>query len=106
MDYSKTAAGVLKGVGGEENVQSLVHCATRLRFVIKDTRRPTRRAREGDARRRSRPPQAGGQYQVVIGNDVPEVYAEIGKISKLRRRPTSRRRRTARRATSSTASSR
>ncbi|RZI92978.1 MAG: hypothetical protein EOO67_07610, partial [Microbacterium sp.] len=35
-DYAKTAADVLKGVGGEENVQSLVHCMTRLRFVLKD----------------------------------------------------------------------
>lgn len=34
-DYAKTAAGVLAGVGGEDNVSSLVHCATRLRFVLK-----------------------------------------------------------------------
>ncbi len=79
-DYAKTAAGVLAGVGGEENVQSLVHCATRLRFVLKD---------EGKANTtavKATPgvvtvAQAGGQYQVVIGNDVPDVFAEIGKIS-------------------------
>ncbi|WP_159500637.1 beta-glucoside-specific PTS transporter subunit IIABC [Microbacterium sp. 18062] len=82
MDYSKTAAGVLKGVGGEENVQSLVHCATRLRFVLKDEGK-------ADAAAIKATPgvittaQAGGQYQVVIGNEVPEVFAEIGKISKL-----------------------
>jgi len=81
MDYSKTAAGVLKGVGGEENVQSLVHCATRLRFVLKDD------AKADQAAIRATPgvittAQAGGQYQVVIGNDVPEVYAAIGKVSK------------------------
>ncbi|KAA9089531.1 beta-glucoside-specific PTS transporter subunit IIABC [Microbacterium radiodurans] len=81
MDYSKTAAGVLTGVGGEENVRSLVHCATRLRFVLKDESKANEAAVKGVpgvvtvAR-------AGGQYQVVIGNDVPEVYAEIGKISK------------------------
>jgi len=81
-DYAKTAAGVLKGVGGEENVRSLVHCATRLRFVLKDESK-------ADAAGIKATPgvittaQAGGQYQVVIGNDVPEVYAEIGKISKL-----------------------
>ena len=81
-DYAKTAAGVLTGVGGEENVQSLVHCATRLRFVLKDESK-------ADAAAIKRTPgvittaQAGGQYQVVIGNDVPEVFAEIGKISKL-----------------------
>jgi len=79
-DYAKTAAGVLAGVGGEENVQSLVHCATRLRFVLKDE------AKANAAAVKATPgvvtvAQAGGQYQVVIGNDVPEVYAEIGKIS-------------------------
>lgn len=82
MDYSKTAAGVLKGVGGEENVQSLVHCATRLRFVLKDT------AKADAAAVKAVPgvittTEAGGQYQVVIGNDVPEVYAAIGRIAKL-----------------------
>jgi beta-glucoside PTS system EIICBA component len=83
-DYAKTAAGVLKGVGGEENVQSLVHCMTRLRFVLKDESK-------ADATALKATPgvittaQAGGQYQVVIGNDVPEVFAEIGKISKFGR---------------------
>jgi len=82
MDYSKTAAAVLKGVGGEENVQSLVHCATRLRFVIRDD------AKVDKAAVKATPgviatAEAGGQYQVVIGNEVPEVFAEITKISKL-----------------------
>ncbi|SER78169.1 PTS system, beta-glucosides-specific IIC component [Propionibacterium cyclohexanicum] len=82
MDYSNTAAGVLKGVGGEENVQSLVHCMTRLRFVLKDE------SKADDQALRAVPgvittARAGGQYQVVIGNDVPEVYAAIGKISAL-----------------------
>ncbi len=81
MDYSKTAAGVLDGVGGEQNVQSVVHCATRLRFVLKDE------SKANEKTIRSVPgvittAQAGGQYQVVIGNDVPEVYAALGKISK------------------------
>jgi PTS system beta-glucosides-specific IIC component len=82
MDYSKTAAAVLKGVGGEENVSSLVHCATRLRFVIKDD------AMVDKAAVKATPgviatAEAGGQYQVVIGNEVPEVFAAIGKISTL-----------------------
>ncbi|GAA3907594.1 beta-glucoside-specific PTS transporter subunit IIABC [Microbacterium invictum] len=81
-DYAKTAAGVLAGVGGEENVQSLVHCATRLRFVLKDE------SKADTAAVKATPgvvtvAQAGGQYQVVIGNDVPDVFAEIGKASGL-----------------------
>ena len=78
MDYSKTADGVLAAVGGEENVESLVHCATRLRFVLKDDSKADRNATR-------RVPgvitvaESGGQYQVVIGNEVPEVYAAINK---------------------------
>lgn len=82
MDYSKTAAAVLKGVGGEENVQSLVHCATRLRFVIKDDTKIDKAAVKS-APGVITTAEAGGQYQVVIGNEVPEVFAAIGKMSRL-----------------------
>ncbi|MBS3178886.1 MULTISPECIES: beta-glucoside-specific PTS transporter subunit IIABC [unclassified Pseudoclavibacter] len=82
MDHSRVAADVLKGVGGEENVKSVVHCMTRLRFTIKDD------AKINKAAVKVIPgvittAEAGGQYQVVIGNEVPEVYAELGKISNL-----------------------
>ncbi len=75
-DHKTTAAGVLAGVGGEENIQSLVHCATRLRFVLRDE------SKADVAAIRATPgvittAQAGGQYQVVVGNDVPEVFAII-----------------------------
>lgn len=81
-DHAKTAAGVLAGVGGESNVQSLVHCATRLRFVLKDE------SKADAAAIRATPgvittAQAGGQHQVVIGNDVPDVYAAIQTQTKL-----------------------
>ncbi|MFV0375422.1 beta-glucoside-specific PTS transporter subunit IIABC [Microbacterium sp.] len=81
-DYAKIAEGVLRGVGGEENITSVVHCATRLRFVLKDE------SKADGAALKATPgvittAQAGGQYQVVIGNDVPEVYAEIGKMTSL-----------------------
>lgn len=82
VDNAKRAADILTGVGGEDNVRSLVHCMTRLRFVLVDEGK-------ADAATLKAIPgvltvtQAGGQYQVVIGNDVPEVFAEIGKISKL-----------------------
>ncbi len=81
MDYKKTAAGVLAGVGGEENVQSVVHCATRLRFVLKDQDKAQTekiRAIPGVVTTAL----GGGQYQVVIGNEVPEVFQAMGEISK------------------------
>jgi PTS system beta-glucosides-specific IIC component len=82
MDYDKTASGVLRAVGGEENVQSLVHCATRLRFVLKDDAKADRDA-AGKVPGVITVAESGGQFQVVIGNEVPEVFAAIGKVSKL-----------------------
>jgi PTS system beta-glucosides-specific IIC component len=82
VDHAKTAAAVVTGVGGESNITSLVHCATRLRFVLKDE------SKADAAALRATPgvittAQAGGQYQVVIGNDVPDVYAAIQAQTKL-----------------------
>ncbi|WP_250445215.1 beta-glucoside-specific PTS transporter subunit IIABC [Actinotalea sp. C106] len=82
MKYDATAAAVLDGVGGESNVSSVVHCATRLRFKLVDRDKADKAAVEAT-------PgvitvvESGGQFQVVIGNDVPTVYAELGKISSL-----------------------
>lgn len=82
VDYRSLATDVLKHVGGEENVASATHCATRLRLKLKDQSKADKAAIE-------RVPgvitvmEAGGQFQVVIGNNVPLVYAELGKISKL-----------------------
>lgn len=82
MDYAKTAAAVLAGVGGEENIDTLAHCATRLRFVVKD------RDKVDDAAVKQvagvlTTADSGGQYQVVIGNEVPEVYAQLRAISRI-----------------------
>lgn len=82
VDYRSLAGDILKQVGGEANVASLAHCATRLRFKLKDPGKANKAATE------SLPGvitvmEAGGQFQVVIGNNVPLVYTEIGKISKL-----------------------
>ncbi len=82
VDHAKTATAVVAGVGGESNITSLVHCATRLRFVLKDESK-------ADATALRATPgvittaQAGGQYQVVIGNDVPDVYAAIQEQTSL-----------------------
>lgn len=82
VDYRTLAGEILEKVGGEANVASLAHCATRLRFKLKDQAKADKAAVE------ALPGvitvmEAGGQFQVVIGNDVPVVFAEIGQISKL-----------------------
>lgn len=40
VDYAKTGLEVLDAVGGEKNIRSLAHCATRLRFTLKDNSIP------------------------------------------------------------------
>ncbi|WP_134684653.1 beta-glucoside-specific PTS transporter subunit IIABC [Brevibacillus migulae] len=82
MKYEKLAGEIVELVGGEKNVKSLVHCATRLRFVLKDVSK----ANKGKLERTEgviTVKESGGQFQVVIGNTVPEVYNAIGKISNL-----------------------
>ncbi|MDR2418027.1 MAG: glucose PTS transporter subunit IIA [Treponema sp.] len=78
-DFGKTAQGVLSGVGGKANIRSLVHCATRLRFTLVDNAKADDNAVKNTSGVVS-VVKAGGLYQVVIGNDVHEVYEELEKL--------------------------
>lgn len=73
---SEIAARVLDAVGGKENVKSVVHCATRLRFVLNDEGKAdtARLQQDNDV---IQVVQSGGQYQVVIGSHVSDVYQEL-----------------------------
>lgn len=82
VDYRSLAGQILEKVGGEGNVASVAHCATRLRFKLKDTAKADKAAVEKLSGVIT-VVEAGGQFQVVIGNDVPIVYAEIGQLTKL-----------------------
>ncbi|GGE32179.1 beta-glucoside-specific PTS transporter subunit IIABC [Streptococcus himalayensis] len=80
--YTALAQDILDHVGGAENVNSLKHCVTRLRFSLKDEgKADTDYLKQLDGV--VTVVQAGGQYQVVIGNHVPEVYAEVLKVGNL-----------------------
>lgn len=81
-DFSKLAQEILQRVGGEQNIHSLVHCATRLRFVLKDRAKADKDALNQTAGVIS-VVESGGQCQIVIGNNVPKVYAEIMKIANI-----------------------
>lgn len=76
MEYQQLARQILRAVGGKENVQSLVHCATRLRFRLKA-------AAKADTQNLKQNPgiitvvESGGQYQVVIGNHVSDVWQAL-----------------------------
>ncbi|MGV1004503.1 MAG: beta-glucoside-specific PTS transporter subunit IIABC [Candidatus Nanopelagicales bacterium] len=74
--YDTLAENVLRGVGGESNVHSVTHCATRLRFVLKDPAKVDKGAVEA-TKGVITVVEAGGQFQVVIGNAVANVYESI-----------------------------
>lgn len=82
MDYNELAKAVVAGVGGEQNVDNIYHCATRLRFTLKDSTladKKTVEALEGVIT----VVEAGGMFQVVIGNTVNEVYDALVKQTNL-----------------------
>ncbi|WPF81460.1 PTS transporter subunit EIIB [Sanguibacter sp. 4.1] len=82
MRYDEMTQSVLEHVGGEVNVASVVHCATRLRFRLNDESKADTAALEATAGVIA-VVTSGGQLQVVVGNDVPQAYAELGKIMNL-----------------------
>ncbi|ETT63629.1 putative beta-glucoside-specific PTS system enzyme IIABC [Paenibacillus sp. FSL R7-277] len=80
MNNKELAQNVLELVGGERNISSLTHCATRLRFVLKEDRKADLKALdrlEGVLKAQN----AGGQVQVVVGNKVDAVYAELRNLT-------------------------
>lgn len=76
MKKKKLAEQIVKLVGGKDNVISLVHCVTRLRFKLKDEKKA-----DDDAIKQLKGvmgvAHAGGQYQVIIGNNVADVYDQV-----------------------------
>ncbi|WMY73166.1 PTS beta-glucoside transporter subunit IIABC [Buttiauxella selenatireducens] len=76
MGYQEVARDILTHIGGRENIASLVHCATRLRFKLKDSK-------QANAEALKKNPgvimvvESGGQFQVVIGNHVNDVYNAV-----------------------------
>ncbi len=83
MNTQSLARDLLRLVGGEDNVATLVHCATRLRFTLRSAISATDvseiEALDGVVTTVN----SAGQFQVVIGNRVPEVYRAFGAISGL-----------------------
>ena len=79
-DYTELAQDIVAHVGGKDNIAKLVHCVTRLRFTLKDESKADDdylKQRDGIVT----VVKAGGLYQVVIGNHVPDVYAAVLKVA-------------------------
>lgn len=77
-NYDALAKMIIKDVGGKDNVISVVHCTTRLRFKLKDEKKANDDALK-DTDGVVTVVKAGGQYQVVIGNEVADVYEAVLK---------------------------
>ncbi|WP_066891482.1 beta-glucoside-specific PTS transporter subunit IIABC [Clostridium nigeriense] len=74
--YNDLAKDIIKNVGGKENINGLTHCVTRLRFKLKDEGKAN-----DDVLKNMQGivtvMKSGGQYQVVIGNNVQDVYNDV-----------------------------
>ena len=81
--YQELAADIVRNVGGRENVAGLVHCITRLRFTLKDESLANDDVLKGMSGVVT-VMKSGGQYQVVIGNHVAEVYEDVLPLLDLR----------------------
>lgn len=78
-DYNKLASDILQEVGGEANINSFTRCATRLRLVLNDT------PAEAKSRIQNLPGviavvESGGQFQVVIGTHVADVFNALSAL--------------------------
>ncbi|EOI6973738.1 PTS system trehalose-specific EIIBC component [Listeria monocytogenes] len=80
VDYTKDASALLELIGGKENISSVTHCATRMRFVLQNPDNANVEAIEDIPTVKGTFTQAG-QFQVIIGNDVAIFYNEFSKIS-------------------------
>lgn len=79
MKYKKMCEQIIKAVGGESNIQSVVHCSTRLRFVLKDESKANDKEAE-NINGVLQVVKKAGQYQLVIGNTVEDVYDELMQL--------------------------
>lgn len=82
MKYDTLASEIIEGVGGRDNISSVLHCATRLRFKLKDA------GRANATGLKENPGiimvvESGGQFQVVVGNHVSEVYQEVTRAASI-----------------------
>ena len=81
MSYKQSAKEILQAIGGEENLEAMAHCATRLRLVLKDESIVDEKALgEMDVVKGTF--STGGQYQIIVGSGtVNKVFAELEKFT-------------------------
>ncbi len=86
LDYEKTAKDIIAAVGGADNIATATNCMTRLRLVLNDESKADDdkvkaiKGVKGVAHQ-------GGQYQIIIGNEVAEVMKEVDKLGNFSGKP-------------------
>ena len=83
------AADILAGIGGADNIASMTHCATRLRFELHDTSLADKDRLEANPKVMGAVSQGGSHYQVIVGGDVATVYNAMNKLPELANRDVS-----------------
>ena len=78
--FEQEAKDLLQAIGGKENVTAVTHCATRMRFVLGDEKKANIKAIESIPAVKGTFTNAG-QFQVIIGNDVPIFYNDFSAVS-------------------------
>lgn len=82
INYADSAKEIVRLIGGDNNVINVTHCATRLRFILKDISQADK-----DTLKRVKGVitviESSGQLQVVIGNHVGDAYQEVLKLIKM-----------------------
>lgn len=78
--FTESAKELLEHVGGKENIAAVTHCVTRMRFVLNDPSKADVKKIEAIKPVKGTFTQAG-QFQVIIGNDVPSFYQDFVKIA-------------------------
>ena len=82
MNYKDLAKSILELIGGEKNIAGLTHCATRLRFNLKDEKK----AKTEEIKKLKGVMgvvSSGGQYQIIIGSDVASVYKPLVELANI-----------------------
>lgn len=83
-NYENLAKEIVRYIGGVENVNTLIHCATRLRFKVKNTQNVDKKKLE-QLEGVITVLDSGGQIQVVIGQHVADVYDTIFEVTDLKK---------------------
>lgn len=78
--FENDAKALLSAIGGKENIKAVTHCATRMRFVLNDNSKANVKEIEKISAVKGTFTNAG-QFQVIIGNDVPIFYNDFTAVS-------------------------